>query len=89
MNNFSKSVCLMIYALAIASYAVSFPDMLTTVVRYGALILLVAHAVEVVVCFKYLKLYKGSIAVSIVLTLLFGLLHWKPLANAAARQKAE
>lgn len=93
MNNFSKSVCLMIYALAIASFAVSFPDLVTTIVRYGALLLLVAHAVEVVVCFKYLKLYQGPIAVSIGLTLLFGLLHWKPLANmansAAARQKTE
>lgn len=89
MNNFSRSVCLLVYALAIASYAVSFSDGVATTVRYGALILLVAHAIEVVVCFKYLKLYKGSIAASIGLTLLFGLLHWKPLANAAARQKAE
>ena len=83
----------MVYAVAIASFAVSFPDLVATIARYGALFLLVAHAIEVVVCFKYLKLYQGSIAVSIVLTLLFGLLHWKPLANAAnaaaARQKAE
>ena len=89
MNNFSKLVCLFIYAAAIASFMVDFPAMVATVAQYGALALLVVHAIEVVVCFKYVKLYQGPIAVSIGLTLLFGLLHWKPLANAAARQKAE
>ena len=51
MNNFSRSVCLLVYALAIASYAVSFSDGVATTVRYGALILLVAHAIAVVVGF--------------------------------------
>ena len=89
MNNFSKSICLFIYAVAIASFFVNFPAMVATAAQYGALALLVVHAIEVVVCFKYVKLYQGPIAVSIGLTLLFGLLHWKPLANAAARQKTE
>jgi hypothetical protein len=31
------------------------------------------------------RLYKGPLAVSIILTLLFGFLHWKPLADARAR----
>jgi hypothetical protein len=35
--------------------------------------------------FRHVRLYKGSLAVSIILTLLFGLLHWKPLADARAR----
>ena len=88
MNNFSKSVCLLVYAMALASLAVSFPPAVATAVQYGAIALLVIHAIEVVVCFKYVKLYQGPIAVSIGLTLLFGLLHWKPLANAAARKDA-
>ena len=89
MNNFSKSVCLLVYALAVASFAVNFAPGVADVVRYGALGLLAIHAIEVVVCFKYVKLYQGPIAVSIVLTLLFGLLHWKPLANAEARKNAQ
>ena len=89
MKNFSKSVCLMIYALALASFAVDFPPGLATTVQYGALGLLIIHAIEVVVCFKYVKLYEGPLATSIVLTLLFGLLHWKPLANAEARKNAK
>ena len=88
MNNFSKSVCLLVYAMALASLAVSFLPAVATAVQYGAIGLLVIHAIEVVVCFKYVKLYQGPIAVSIGLTLLFGLLHWKPLANAAARKDA-
>jgi hypothetical protein len=35
--------------------------------------------------FRHVRLYKGPVAVSILLTLLFGLLHWKPLADARAR----
>lgn len=32
--------------------------------------------------FKQVRLYHGPLAVSMLLTLLFGLLKWKPLADA-------
>ncbi|MBK9522752.1 MAG: hypothetical protein IPO13_14275 [Rhodocyclaceae bacterium] len=88
MNTFSRVICLAVYVLALATLDGTFLAGSATVLQYGAIALLAAHAIEVVVCYKYVKLYKGPIAVSIVLTLLFGLLHWKPLANAAARKAA-
>ena len=39
--------------------------------------------------YKHVRLYRGPLAASVVLTLLFGLLHWKPLADQAARDKAQ
>jgi hypothetical protein len=32
------------------------------------------------------RLYRGPLAISVALTLLFGLLHWKPLADEKARE---
>ena len=49
----------------------------------AALILLAIHVAELVFVFKHVRLYTGPLAVSVLLTLLFGLLHWKPLADAA------
>ena len=49
----------------------------------AALILLAIHLAELFWMFKHVRLYKGPLAVSVLLTLLFGLLHWKPLADAA------
>jgi len=45
----------------------------------------VIHALEIVVMFKQVRLYRGPLAVSMLLTLLFGLLHWKPLADEQKR----
>jgi len=50
----------------------------------AALILLAIHVAELLFVFKHVRSYKGPLAVSMLLTLLFGLLHWKPLADAAA-----
>jgi hypothetical protein len=33
--------------------------------------------------FKHVRRYAGPLWVSMVLTMLFGLLHWKPLADGA------
>jgi hypothetical protein len=43
-----------------------------------------AHAVEAVVAFKYVRRYPGALAVSVLLTLLFGLLHILPLARQSS-----
>ena len=50
-----------------------------------AVVLLAAHLLEVIVMFKYVKRYRGSLGASLVLTLLFGFLHWKPLMQAKER----
>lgn len=85
MNSFLKAILLALYALAIASSYWAVPYELGPTVRLVAAALLIIHAVEVVVAFKHVRLYRGALAMSIVLTLLFGLLHWKPLADKARR----
>ena len=37
---------------------------------------------EMAFAFKYIKAYKGPLLHSLILALLFGLLHWLPLARA-------
>ena len=50
--------------------------------------LLVLHALETVVVFKHVKRYQGPVAVSVLLSVLFGVLHWLPLARAARAERA-
>ena len=85
MNSFLKAIVLAIYTLAIASFFWTLPNDLGPIARPVAAFLLIIHAVEGVVVFKHVRLYRGALAASIVLTLLFGLLHWKPLADKARR----
>ena len=40
---------------------------------------------EVVFCQKHIRLYQGPLVDSIALTMAFGFVHWKPLADKAAR----
>ena len=53
-----------------------------------ALVFIAVHLLEAVVMIRHVRLYQGPLFVSILLTLLFGLLHWKPLAKAAAASEA-
>ncbi len=78
-----KAVCLGIYALAMAGLAGLLPSGFAGSMQTIALVMLAVHAVELAVMFKHVKRYPGPLAISILLTMLFGLLHWKPLADAA------
>ena len=80
-----KAVCLAIYALAMAGLAGLLPSGLASSMQTVALVMLMAHAVELLVMFKHVKRYPGPLAVSVLLAMLFGLLHWKPLADAAKK----
>ena len=60
---------------------------LATTTEFAAVALLAIHVLELIFVFKNGRLYRGSLVVSILLTLLFGLLHWKPLADQRARSK--
>ena len=85
VNTFFRGLCLVVYALALAKLAGLLPaDSLGRVV-WVAGGLLAIHALELVFVFKHVRLYRGALGLSVVLTLLFGLLHWKPLADAQAR----
>ena len=78
----SKLACLTLLGLGLA-HAVWPADLdLPFDATRAALILLAIHVTELVFVFKHVRAYKGPLAVSVLLTLLFGLLHWKPLADA-------
>jgi uncharacterized protein YhhL (DUF1145 family) len=83
MNTNLKAVCLAIYLLAILGIFVALPPGVASAVQKIAIILLAAHVLELAYAFKSVKRYPGPLIDSIALTLLFGLLHWKPLAKGA------
>lgn len=80
MNTVIKAGLLALYALAVAAFFVDIPGGVW--LQRAALVVVAAHVVELVFMFKHVKSYRGPLATSIVLTLLFGLLHWMPLAKA-------
>ncbi len=82
MNTFLKVNCLGAYALALLSLAVTLPWGLGPLMQNLALALLAIHVLEAIVAFQHIKTYKGSLLTSLLLALLFGLLHWMPLARA-------
>lgn len=84
MNNTNlKAGMLALYALTILSLLVHIPG--GSVLQTIMLVILIAHVGEVVACQKQIRLHKGPLIDSIALTLLFGFVHWKPLADQAAR----
>ncbi len=77
-----KIGCMGLYLAALAGLFVELPFGATTVVQYAALFVLAAHVGEIAMFFGKVKLYKGPLIVSILLTVLFGFAHWVPLAQA-------
>ena len=80
----SKMSCLALLGLGAAQALWPQVVLLPFDATRAALILLAIHVAELLFVFKHVRLYTGPLAVSVLLTLLFGLLHWKPLADAAA-----
>ena len=78
-----KIGCLVFYAAALVSLFVAWPPLLENILQIGTLILVVTHALEVPVGFKWIKRYEGPLVLSILLTLLFGFAHWMPYKRAA------
>lgn len=77
-----KVIALAIYALAIAALVGLLSGWASTALPAIAALFLVAHALELAIFWRYICLYPGALAYSVLLTMLFGVLHWKPLANA-------
>jgi hypothetical protein len=88
MNTYLKANLVVLYLLALASLAVTMPWGIGPYLQRATLVLFVIHALETVVMFKHVKFYNGPLAKSIGLSLLYGLLHWLPLARAAKRSSA-
>ncbi|MBK7052084.1 MAG: hypothetical protein IPH54_16010 [Rhodoferax sp.] len=79
MVNFLKLNCIGIYAIALISLFYPLPAELGSTMQNGALLLLVFNAVEAIFGFEQVKLYQGPLLISLLLSLLFGRLHWKLL----------
>jgi hypothetical protein len=79
-----KFLCIGVYVLGVASTAGLLPATWSFWKTIAAVQLL-AHLLEIIVMFKYVKRYRGSLGASLVLTLLFGFLHWKPLMKVKQR----
>jgi uncharacterized protein YhhL (DUF1145 family) len=84
-----KLLLIATYALSVVSLFGVMPADLSQLLQRISLILLVIHAIELLVMRKTIRTYPGPLAVSVLLTLLFGLLHWKPLADAQRRRQPE
>jgi uncharacterized membrane protein (UPF0136 family) len=85
VNLLLRALCLLAYAMALAKLAGLLPAGTFDRAPMVAGVLLALHAAELLFMFRHVRLYRGALAVSVLLTLLFGLLHWKPLADQAAR----
>lgn len=85
----NKVLLLVIYGIALGSLLTALPLSPNVIywIRIAAMVLVTVHLLEVVVCFKKVALHKGPLFDSVLLTLLFGFLHWKPMADAAQRAR--
>lgn len=81
MNTIFKASLLVLYALALAALLVPLPWGIGPVVQKIAVITLAIHVLELLFAMKHVRAYPGPLFTSIALTLLFGLLHWLPLAK--------
>lgn len=82
MNDTLKAILLAIYALAILGLLGVLPPGVASVLAKIAAVLVAAHLLELAIAFKAVKRYQGPLIDSIALTLLFGILHWRPLSKA-------
>jgi len=69
------------YVAALAGVAGLLPVAIAGPVQVIAVGIVLLHALELLFAFRHVRRYPGPLAVSVLLTLLFGVLHWKPLAD--------
>jgi hypothetical protein len=75
-----KVGALFIYVAALLSLFLDLPPRPAQMFQYIALTLLVLHAAEVPLCWRWVRMYDGPVLLSALYTLLFGLVHWLPYA---------
>ena len=73
--------CIVVYALGIAGVVGLVRGPLASAGEILSIVLLGVHALELLFAFKFLHRHKGSMGASVLLALLFGVLHWAPLAR--------
>ena len=70
-----------IYLLAIPATYYFNEHVLARYCVYFVGAVLIAHVAEVIIFYNRVKLYEGAMYKSVVLTILFGFLHWLPLSG--------
>lgn len=83
MNAILKAACLALYAGGAAAAAGLLPPGLSLLGPVAAMVL-AAHVLEGAVMVRLVRRYPGPLAASLVLTLLFGILHLLPLRRLPA-----
>ncbi len=81
MSLVMKIACLAAYALGLAGVFGLVHGPLASAGEILSIALLGIHALELLFAFRFLGRYRGGMAASVVLALLFGVLHWAPLAR--------
>ena len=81
MSFVMKFACIVVYALGIAGVVGLVRGPLASAGEILSIVLLGVHALELLFAFKFLHRHKGSMGASVLLALLFGVLHWAPLAR--------
>jgi uncharacterized protein YhhL (DUF1145 family) len=76
-----KIACLAAYALGLCALAGLVHGPLAAAAAIVTIVLLGIHALELLYAFRFLHRHRGSMAASVVLALLFGVLHWALLAR--------
>ncbi|MFL9903916.1 hypothetical protein PQR75_37415 [Paraburkholderia fungorum] len=81
-----KAACLAIYGFGLASVVLpGSANGLAHAFELVAMTFLFIHALEIVFAFERVRRYRGPLVLSVLLTLLFGVLHWMPLMKARSR----
>jgi uncharacterized protein YhhL (DUF1145 family) len=89
INTLFRGLLVATYLLALVSLFVVLPQDAAPMMQRLALVLLGVHALECLLAYKHIKRYTGPLWVSLALSLLFGLLHWMPLARAARQAESD
>ncbi len=84
-----KGTALLVYAVSLATLCGWLEGPVANAMAIFAGAMLFVHALEVPFVLAHLRRYRGSLAASIALNLLFGLLHWVPLKRGAAAVEPE
>ena len=84
MNLVMRIACLVAYALGIAAFTGLIHGPFAAAAAIATIALVGLHAFELLYAYRFLHRYKGSMGTSVALALLFGVLHWAPLARAKA-----
>ncbi len=76
-----KIACVVAYVLGAAALLGLIHGPLAAAASIVTIALLGIHALELLYAFRFLHRYPGPMGVSVLLALLFGVLHWAPLAR--------